>query len=550
MLNRQIVIAGCIALASAACGESGGDTPGAAGAASGGAGGERSHSGGASAGGGAGASGAGGLAGAGGSGGATVDPSCTPSALYGKHGELWRADGRLREVAWAGYRTGNVPLPRPTSPSLSVADFGATPDDDTDDTQAFLDAIAAAPSGVVSIPKGNFIITERLELKKPDLVLRGAGAGATVLSFPKSLGDVYGLTFNSAGQSSWSFTGGFIHVSGSDSGAKLADVTAAAKLGDKHLALSTVSGLSAGMWVRLLMTDDGGGLLEALHAGYFPGNVAEDGGKQVSRFYSKIESVDSTGVVLERPLPLRVELAWKPELRAVAPKVREVGLEGFTMEFAGTPYPGHFKERGYNAIYLTNVVDSWVRDVTILNADYGVGVSECHFVTVTDVNLDTTFDRGPLVGHHGLSSTASGDLLFTRFDVRKTFIHDLTVDGYARGTVWSDGRGVDLAMDHHGRAPNGSLFTNLDLGAGTRPFKSGGSTNRLPHSGAYSTFWNVRAARSLALPPDDYGPLLTFVAVATGATSVSSPYDWSLESVDGAKLCQPDLHAAMVRDLR
>lgn len=105
-------------------------------------------------------------------------------------------------------------------------------------------------------------------------------------------------------------------------------------------------------------------------------------------------------------------------------------------------------------------------------------------------------------------------------------------------------------MDHHGRAPYGSLWTNLDMGAGTRPFQSGGSANRMPHSAAYSTFWNLTAAKALALPANDYGPLLNFVAFQTGATSVSSPYDWKLEKIANTELCQPNLHEAMLADMR
>lgn len=62
--------------------------------------------------------------------------------------------------------------------------------------------------------------------------------------------------------------------------------------------------------------------------------------------------------------------------------------------------------------------------------------------------------------------------------------------------------------------PSGShsnLFSNVDMGAGTRPFASGGAENRGAHSGANNTFWNLYGDKQLALPPCDYGPLLTFV---------------------------------------
>ncbi|MFO0565299.1 MAG: glycosyl hydrolase family 28-related protein [Polyangiaceae bacterium] len=526
---------------------SGGQASGGAGGATGGAGGAGGAggiAGSAGVGGSAGIAGAAGISGSGGSGGAP--PNCTPSTTYGLDGEAWKPDGRLLDWAWAGYRTGNVPLPTPASPAKSVTDFGATPDDSTDDTQAFLAAIAGTPSGVITIPAGKFVISERLEIKKSNLVLRGAGRDKTTLYLPKALGDVYGLTFNSAGQSNWSFSGGFITVQGSIGGAALANVTANAKRGEKQLSVSSSAGFTKGQWVRLLQTDVGGGLLKLFHEGYYPGDVDEDTGKTVFKFASPIAAVESGKITLERPLPLDVNTTFTPELRAFTPSVKEVGVEHLTMEFAGTPYPGHFKEHGYNAIYFQGVSDSWVRDVAVLNSDYGVNLGGSFFCTVTDVVLDTNFDRGSLTGHHGLNAGGGADLWFTKFDVKKRFIHDLTVDNYAFATVFSDGKGVDIDMDHHGRGNYGTLFSALDLGAGNRPFASGGTAPlRMPHSGARSTYWNLTAGKDITLPATDFGPLLTFVSVR-GSTGTASP-DWMVENIPPAALCQKDLHAAMLK---
>jgi hypothetical protein len=186
-----------------------------------------------------------------------------------------------------------------------------------------------------------------------------------------------------------------------------------------------------------------------------------------------------------------------------------------------------------------------VRNVTILNSDYGVNVNGSFFCTVSDVVLATTVDRGPLVGHHGLTSAGGADNLFTRFDVRNTFVHDLSIDSYTLGTVWADGRGIDMNMDHHGRGNYGTLWTRLDLGAGTRAFASGGTAPlRMPHSGARTTVWNVTAARDVSLPASDFGPLLSFVGLRGSSGGASG--DWHVEPLAAAALCQDDLHAAML----
>jgi hypothetical protein len=54
------------------------------------------------------------------------------------------------------------------------------------------------PAGfvVLSIPKGTYLLTQRLWIKRPRLVLRGAGRGQTIFSIPKSLTGVYGPNLN------------------------------------------------------------------------------------------------------------------------------------------------------------------------------------------------------------------------------------------------------------------------------------------------------------------------------------------------------------------
>jgi len=465
------------------------------------------------------------------------EAACVHSQLYGTNGELWKPEGRLVDAGYAGYHTGSDPLPDVAGPSKRVTDFGAKPNDDGDDTQAFLDAIAATNDCVLLVPAGRYVISQRLEIKKSHFVLRGEGAGKTTLYFPKSLGSLYG--------GNWSFSGGLVTVSGRDSGAVLATVTANAARGATTLAVSATAGIKAGDWVRVVEADKEGSLFKALYGGMHPGNARQDGGQEVFHHHSRVTAVAGGRITLERPLPFQVDTAWTPQIRAVAPSTREVGIERLTLEMAGSKYPGHFKEEGYNALYFDGAYDSWVRDVTILNADYGVSFEKSFFCTASGVVLDATFDRGPLIGHHGLNASRGADVLFTGFDVRKKYVHDLTVDGYAMGTVFAGGKGVDLNMDHHGRAPYGTLWTNLDLGKASRAFHSGGAGNRMPHTAAYTTVWNVHGAAPVGLPASGFGPLMNLVAVP-GADAKAAPADYVVEAIPAEKLCQQDLHAAML----
>jgi hypothetical protein len=467
---------------------------------------------------------------------APVDPNCIPSKLYGKDGELWKPDGRLIDGAYAGYHTGLDPIPVVGGPVKKVTDFGAKPDDAVDDTDAFRAALAGTPSGVLLIPAGRYILSKQLIMKdRSNLVLRGEGIDKSVLYFPRPLTEV-----GETGQS-WSFNGGFIHVEGTDAGPLIGDVTANAARGASELKVSATAGVTVGQWVRVVQTDANGSLLSTFYGGMFPGNVAEDGNTEIFHFYSLVKAVGPDSITLERPLPVAVDTRWKPQVLQVMPTAREMGVEELTLEMAPMKYPGHFMERGYNGIYFTGAHDSWVRNVRLVNAELGISIYHSFFCTVTGAILDGNVDES-LVGHHGLNSARGSDNFFTLFELRRQYVHDLTVDGYAIATVWSKGKGVDMNMDHHGRAATGTLWTNLDLGKGTRAFDNGGASNRLPPTGAYTTVWNVHASGAIGFPPSNYGPLMNFVGSGNG----TGPASWSIENIDRTKLCQPDLHDTML----
>jgi len=218
-----------------------------------------------------------------------------------------------------------------------------------------------------------------------------------------------------------------------------------------------------------------------------------------------------------------------------------------SIHFPWSPYPAHFREKGYNAIFVQSVTNSWISDVEIQNADFGVDLNSTNFCTVNNVTLTTSKDRAVEApargasGHHGIDVGHGTENLVTNFDVRTQFVHDISVEWYALHTVFSNGRGINLNMDHHREANYSSLFSNLDCGAGKRPFDSGGSSNRGAHSGAYSTFWNIHANGPLKLAPPDFGPLLNFIGWDSKEDS-GSPYQWLVEP---RGICPVELHQAM-----
>jgi len=215
--------------------------------------------------------------------------------------------------------------------------------------------------------------------------------------------------------------------------------------------------------------------------------------------------VENGEITLERPLRWDVRLEWKPIIREISPKVEEVGVENLGFEFPAKPYAGHFTELGFNALAMSNVSNCWAQNLRIVNADSGLFIG-ARFCTIRNVVLES--QRKPTrgdTGHHGIILGGT-DNLFTQFDFRTKFIHDLGLSANHAGNVFSDGKGVDLAFDHHKRAPHENLFTNIDVGAGTRIWKFGGGAALGKNCGTRGTFWNVQAARPIPPPPKSFGP--------------------------------------------
>ena len=134
------------------------------------------------------------------------------SLLWGANGELWQPESRLPDFSYAGYHRGDAPIPD-VEQTADITRFGARGDDDADDTAAFRQAIEATPRGAIFIPAGRYIISDVLDIKKSNIVLRGAGATQTILFCPKVLEDVrpdMGATTTGDPTSNYSWSGGFI----------------------------------------------------------------------------------------------------------------------------------------------------------------------------------------------------------------------------------------------------------------------------------------------------------------------------------------------------
>jgi hypothetical protein len=473
------------------------------------------------------------------------------SKLWGREGERWKADSRLTDFSYAGYHRGEKAIPVRKA-EADVKAFGAVGDGKADDTDAFKRAIAGSKGKVIAVPPGRYVITDFLYFRDSGTCLKGAGPDKSVLWFPTPLNEIkpnWGATTSGRKTSNYSWSGGFLYVRGSLSRKALAEVIGPAKRGDRALSVSSAASFRPGQDVRLELSDTKEQTLARyLYAGD-PGPMKNLRNRAIESLLCRVTRVDRAErkIEFDRPLRTDVRAEWRPRLYSAVAGVEEVGIEDLGFEFPNTPYKGHFTELGFNAIALHGCRNCWVRNVRITNADSGIFVGGNN-VTLSRIVIDSqrkTERQRKATGHHGVTLGGQDNLL-RRFEYRTRFMHDITVTNRSAGNVAAAGSGPDLCFDHHCHAPHANLFTDIDLGEGSRMFQSGGGAALGRHCAAWETFWNIRARRGQDWPRG-WGPdLMNFVGVQTGRPSVTDRAGRWFESIDPQALQPRNLYEAQL----
>ncbi|KAL4433832.1 hypothetical protein ABPG75_000273 [Micractinium tetrahymenae] len=338
----------------------------------------------------------------------------------------------------------------------------------------------------------------------------------------------------------------------------LASASKAAAGGGDSIGLAEAATLdarerAAAGWVSAAMAKPG-----TVAAWLYGENLADSGGPGAInngsvRFAFKVTRKGSGWIESDRDIIYAVKPGWKAQLMQYKPGISRSGVEHLTISFDSSGrYEGHFSDRGYNALQLASARDCWIDSVRIENADNNVFLLDASFSTLSGIvtsSVDRTWSDGQAVnGHHGISLTFGQSVLVTRFDIGARLWHDLHVQRACKLSVLSNGTGVDLNIDNHRAGPHANLFSNLDFGANTRPFKSGGRKDRGAQTGRGSVFWNLQAgagaaSQSIKLPKCDYGALLAFVLKKRSGSSCPES-QWKVSTWKSSM--PADLHSAQV----
>ena len=340
----------------------------------------------------------------------------------------------LPDFSYAGYWWGEQPLPVHET-TLVVTDFGATGDDRRDDTEAFLQALAAAhiQQGlvVIGIPKGQYYLSNILLLERDSLIVRGSGIGETQIFIEKPLGaiDVPPALVESSDT---------LHVQGrraspfSQSGGVFWSRAPAASLKEPYTPI--LDGKRGTHTIRVADPE----VID------IPGNAriswtpAEDSEiRERNGSPQHIQDVlviarDGNVIYIKEPLLVDLNSAMQPRMVPIEP-LNEIGVEDLTVEFESVPYGGHNLEDGYNAIYLTQVRHGWIRNVEIRNSDAGIILRRSSQVTLDNI-LITGRD-----GHVGIHLIDTRNTLVRDVRIYSDPVHPLGCSGYSGYNVFTGG---------------------------------------------------------------------------------------------------------------
>ncbi|KLT69315.1 hypothetical protein [Flavobacterium sp. ABG] len=459
----------------------------------------------------------------------------------------------LPDFSYAGYHFGETNLPEVQGKIINAVDFGVKANDELDDSKALLKAIKAANAiegnVILQLPAGRIILSTILYLERSNFVLRGTGSGKNGTEFycprpmmylkdPESLAELreYLTTFDKRQRenennidlafSQYAWSGGFIWTQIPNERVKsyldkyeptpivLAKVSSGT-MGEHTITVSDLNGLKVGDVVELqLFNKDGenGEIIKDLYQGapVKPGSHHWKFPKlPIVRQQVEITKISGSKITLKTPLTIGIKPSYQAQL-VEWKHLNEVGIEHLRFTFPDIPRVAHHVEPGNNGIFLTRVFNSWVKDVTITNADSGILAEEIANVTIQDIVTD-----GNHMAHYTVTLGGVHNVLVKNLKVYNKAVHPLSFNTFATKNVYQNCEVfADPLLDQHSGANHQNLFDHImvhltpDNTKSYALFGGGGADYWKPSHGPYSTFWNLNV--QVSNPEEHTKPVLLY----------------------------------------
>jgi hypothetical protein len=442
----------------------------------------------------------------------------------------------LPDYSYAGYHFGEVQLPIKTEQIINATDYGVIANDDLDDSKSLLKAIKMASSlkgdVVLQMPAGRLILSDILYIERSNFVLRGAGSGENgteifcprpmmYLKAPESLKELreYLTTFDKRQRekennldlpfSQYAWSGGFIWTQVPNERVKsylekydpklnvLAKVLTG-KRGTNTFTVSEVADLKVGDVIELQLFNkegENGEIIKTLYnnAKVKPGSHHwKFSTLPIVRQQVEIVKISKNKVTIKTPLLLEIKPNFQAQL-VEWKHLSEVGIEHLRFAFPDSPRVAHHVEQGYNAIFLTRIFNSWVRDVVIHNAESGVLTEEIANVTIEDIVTD-----GNNMAHYTVAMGGVHNVLVKNLKIYNKAVHPLSFNTFSTKDVYQNCEiFANANLDQHAGANHQNLFDNVKVHVTPKAdnsyplFLAGGADYWRPSHGAFTTFWNI-----------------------------------------------------------
>lgn len=427
------------------------------------------------------------------------------------------ADNVLLDFSYAGYKHGEAAPPDVSTlgyKEYNICDYGAVPNDGKSDRAAFKKMLEAIGNkipnakAILYFPEGEFELhaesddnggySSDIIINMGGFVLKGAGRDKTtiLMSAPNT---------TPTPQNMWT-SPVLLNIKHNSGLVDPTDVTADAAKGTFAVEVASTSGLKAGEWVALTLTNNDPALVQQElgskerydNLNFADYQIIKEG--VTIQDYHQIKSVNGNTVTFTEPLMHAVEKKWGWKIQKYN-HYENVGVEDLTFKGnAKADFKHHASwddDGGYKPINLMRLTNSWMRRVRFESVSECSSIVTCANVSVYDVEI--TGNRG----HSAIRSQGSSRVFIGKVTDRSTGpadkggaiiegagqYHAVGVSKQSMGAVlWRNAWGKDSNFESHATQPRATLI-DCCTGAFLKS-RQGGDNNQMPNHLDDLTVWN------------------------------------------------------------